>query len=307
MSYARIVVVTKKTPYEELLVTHNTHGQAAFVLQSLGGDIDEYRALHQRYYDAVRVVEAVLPKTISHTLVERQSLPSMLFRPDDLVIAIGPDGLFANLAKYLSGQPVVGVNPLPEVIDGVVMRFQPVALDISNILTLLLNGGGALEEITLAEAKTSTGARLLAVNDFLIGRLDHISARYVIESNGVKERQSSSGVLVATGLGSSGWMRSVKQAASAAHDEYPVLLPNDPAWDEQRLIFAVREPFPSRATQADIVYGEITKDSPLQIVSEMPEGGVVFSDGVPEDSLPLPAGTVLSIGVASEKVRLVVP
>jgi hypothetical protein len=102
-------------------------------------------------------------------------------------------------------------------------------------------------------------------------------------------------------------MRSVKQAVSAGHDESPVLLPKDPAWDETRLIFAVREPFPSRATQIGIVYGEITQDAPLHIVSEMPEGGVVFSDGVPEDSLSLPAGTRLAIGVAPEKIKLVVP
>src|SRR3989344_5538708 len=111
MIFNRIVLVTKKTPYEELLLRHGTHGNAAFLLRSRGEDIDSYQTDHGKYQQALRQVEASLPKDVTHTFTERSYLPRYLFRPNDLVIAVGPDGLFANLAKYLSGQPVIAVNP----------------------------------------------------------------------------------------------------------------------------------------------------------------------------------------------------
>ncbi len=46
--------------------------------------------------------------------MSRPELNRFLFEPEDVVIAVGQDGLVANVAKYLSGQMVVGVNPLPE-------------------------------------------------------------------------------------------------------------------------------------------------------------------------------------------------
>lgn len=304
-NYTRIVLVVKRTPYEELLLEYGTHGNAAFLLQSRGENVDDYRKMYETYQEVRRHVEASLPRDVAHTLVERRELPHFLFRPDDLVVAVGPDGLFANLAKYLNDQPVIAINPLPESVDGVVMRFSP--KDVKPIILKTLSGDTTFETVTLAEATTSEGERLLAVNDFLVGRLDHISARYRIEQGVLSERQSSSGVLVSTGIGASGWLRSLKRAVDLGKEGNELLIPRDPDWGEQRLVFAVREPFPSRATKAWMVYGSIDNDSPLIIQSEMPEGGVVFSDGVPEDSLALPAGTSLTIKVAPERAILVRP
>ena len=44
------------------------------------------------------------------------------FGPEDVIIAVGQDGLVANVAKYLDGQPVVGVNPDPQRNPGVLVR-----------------------------------------------------------------------------------------------------------------------------------------------------------------------------------------
>ena len=50
----------------------------------------------------------------------------------------------------------------------------------------------------------------------------------------------------------------------------------------------------------------ISADLPLVLVSEMPEGGVIFSDGVETDYLTFYAGSTATIGVAHKKTRLVV-
>lgn len=304
MNTTRIVLVTKRTPYEELLAKHGTHGNAAFLLESRGDSIARYALMHTRYREAVAVVEEQLPKDVAHTYVVHTDVPRFHFRQGDLVVAVGPDGLFVNLAKYLDGQPVLTVNPDASIIDGVVMRVAPEKS--GTYVRHVLSETATYDEVVLARATTPEGGQLLAVNDFLVGRRDHLSARYSITYKGRTERQSSSGVLVSTGMGASGWMSSIKTAVAAGARGQPVL-PSDPGWDEARLIFAVREPFPSRSTGSSIVYGNVTEKEPLSITSDMPEGGVVFSDGVPGDALLLPAGMAVTIGLARHTVRLVRP
>ena len=43
------------------------------------------------------------------------------------MIAVGQDGLVANVAKYLDGQTVIGVNPDPGRNPGVLVRHPPEA------------------------------------------------------------------------------------------------------------------------------------------------------------------------------------
>jgi hypothetical protein len=77
-------------------------------------------------------------------------------------------------------------------------------------------------------------------------------------------------------------------------------------WNTDRLIFVVREPFVSKTSAASLVCGMISEDQPLVLESHMPEGGVIFSDGVETDFLAFNAGTVATISLAERKTRLVV-
>ena len=60
----------------------------------------------------------------------------------------------------------------------------------------------------MAQATLSDGQTLLAFNDLFIGRRSHASAFYTIEHAGQREVHSSSGVIVSTGAGSTGWLSS---------------------------------------------------------------------------------------------------
>ena len=50
----------------------------------------------------------------------------------------------------------------------------------------------------------------------------------------------------------------------------------------------------------------VLSNAPLAIESQMPTGGVIFSDGVEADHLDFNSGAIANIGVASEKANLVV-
>jgi hypothetical protein len=166
----------------------------------------------------------------------------------------------------------------------------------------------------MAQASLNDGQSILAVNDLFVGPKTHGSARYRIRYDGQEEDQSSSGIIISTGAGSTGWHRSVltgaagivpacvgAEAAGPVRDDYRF------DWEARRLVFAVREPFISKTSGAEIVYGQIGPDAPLVIASHMPQNGVIFSDGVEEDRLDFNSGAIATIGLAERTLRPVVP
>jgi len=263
-------VVTRPTDYEDLLGRHGTRAQARFFLESRGQRIDEVEERHLRIKAAIAVVLAGIPLRWRRAQVGRADLDRFLFEPEDVIVAIGQDGLVANAAKYLSGQTVIGVNPSPKLFDGVLVRHAPEAA--GDLLPLAASGAGRIEARTMVEATTPDGQRVVGLNEIFVGHKSHQSARYRLRFGGERERHSSSGLIVATGTGATGWARSVAGSRRTAID-----LPRP---TDRRLAFFVREAFPSVSTGTRITEGEIVGEAPLELTSEMNEGGVAFGDGI---------------------------
>ena len=164
--------------------------------------------------------------------------------------------------------------------------------------------------VTLAEVKLQDGQQMLAFNDLFVGVRSHVSARYKITVSGRTESQSSSGVLVSTGAGSTGWMSSVFNMAAAGSQGLKGENESSPRVKVGRLhdcaLWAVREPFISRDSQAELVCGILSSTAEMVIESMTPENGVIFSDGIEVDALEFNAGTIAKIKVAAQKARLVV-
>ncbi len=299
----RFILVTRKTRLQELIERFNTWPQARFYLEHNQVDAQDYLDEHDLYAERIRVAESLLRPLGPLQKLERSFLPSYQFGKNDVVIVIGQDGLVANTLKYLNGQPVIGVNPDPERFDGKLLPFE--ISDLEHVLALTLRGNGKRKQVTFAEASTNLGQRMLAVNDLFIGPKSHISVRYRIDWNGLTELQSSSGIIVSTGFGSTGWFQSVLAGAIgvAGIESHP--LAAGFAWDAQRLHFAVREPFPSNTTGVELVFGEVSNDRPLTLESLMPEHGVIFSDGIEADAIPFNSGCIAKIGIARTRGLLV--
>jgi hypothetical protein len=166
-------------------------------------------------------------------------------------------------------------------------------------------------KITLAKAELKNGQSLFAFNDFFIGARSHVSARYKIEIGEREETQSSSGIIVSTGAGSTGWLQSVYAGAAGVVEALggKVIPPPNGGrlnWESEHLIYSVREPFPSITTQATIVYGDFTNKTPLKVTAHMPSNGIIFSDGVEADYLEFNSGAELTLSTAPQKALLVV-
>jgi NAD kinase len=302
------VLVTRRTRLEELLARHHTAAQAKFYVEHLGADFGDYEREHESYLAAKRTTIEALEAHGRYQVIERGFLPNFLFAPQDVVLALGQDGVVANTMKYLDGQPLVGLNPDPARYDGILLPFRP--RELALLLPELLSDRRPFKEVTMAKAALTDGQVLYAVNDLFIGPKSHTSARYEIRHGKQAETQSSSGVIVSTGLGSTAWMRSIVTGSTAIagallHTKNGVDYKPLP-WDAARLQFAVREPFPSKTSQVGLAFGEIGSKDALTLRSLMPENGVVFSDGIEADYLQFNSGTEARITVAERRGRLVV-
>jgi NAD kinase len=305
-AYEKLVLVTRRTRLEELIDRFNTRGQAKFYIEHAGGDFSEYEREHDAYQRALERLRRDLDFGMPRQMMDRSLVPTYTFGEHDLVVTLGQDGLVANVAKYALAHPIIGINPDPERFDGVLLPFRPE--DAKSTVAGVFEGKAVTRAVTLAAMQLDDGQRLLAFNDLFIGTRTHTSARYRIAVRGFTEAQSSSGVLISTGVGSTGWMSSVFNMAGgvttfAGGQSAP---PMQLSWEDPRLIFAVREPFISRHSAASIVAGLIEKDQEVVLESLMPSGGVIFSDGIEADYLEFNAGAIGHVSTAPQRAILVV-
>ncbi len=305
----KIILITRRTRLDDLITRYNTRDQAQFVIESQGADFQDYIAEHELYYHQKYETERILKSISRVQVVDRQHLTNFIFGKHDTVVALGQDGLVANTLKYLNGQRLIGVNPDPNRWDGVLLPFA--VADLSKIVGEAFSNSRPIKEVTMAQATLNDGQVLHAVNDLFIGPQTHFSARYEISIGDQREKHSSSGIIVSTGLGSTGWLASLMTGAtritsSLTRKQLALKQKTEIPWDSKFLYYTVREPFPSNATSTNLVFGKIDHKNKLILKSQIAERGVIFSDGIENDFLSFNAGTEVSITVSSKTGQLVV-
>lgn len=305
----KIILVVRQTRLDELIGRYNTLEQAKFYVEHLGADFTDYLKEHDQYKRSAAVAETLLQQLGRLQVLKREFLPNFLFGAEDTVVVLGQDGLVANTLKYLGQQVVVGVNPDPSRWDGILLPFK--VNELSLIIPEVFRNERKIETVTMAKAELTNGQSLHAVNDFFIGAKTHVSARYSVRIGDRKENQSSSGIIVSTGLGSTGWLKSVLAGAAgiagaATHQSIRIEEMGRFPWNAEYLCFSVREPFPSGTTGTSIVYGRINRNKPMNLESHMAGNGVIFSDGIENDFLEFNSGMRATIQLADKCGHLIV-
>jgi hypothetical protein len=291
----RCVLIERPTEYQELLGRHGTREQASFFLSRRGRSIEEPAARDEQQRSHRQQVLAAIPPEWRRATVRREDLDRFLFEPDDVIVVLGQDGLVANAAKYLDAQPVIGLNPAPGVHPGVLVPHPPDAA--GELMRDLWRGRAGLEHRTMVDATVDDGQTLTALNEIFVGHSSHQSARYTIAVPGATERQSSSGVIVATGTGATGWAASIRLERHSAIDL--------PGPENPRLAYFVREAWPSPATGTNLTEGIVDRDEVLAITSELGDGAVLFGDGIEQDRIQIDWGQTVEIRVSRRSLHLV--
>ncbi|MBL4673329.1 MAG: hypothetical protein JKX81_13815 [Arenicella sp.] len=300
----RFVLVTRKTRLQELIERFNTWPQAMFYLEHSNADVSDYLAEHDLYQKRLDEVERILKPLGRLQKLERGFLPNYQFSAEDVVVIVGQDGLVANALKYLDGNPVIAINPDPDRWDGKLLPFE-----VGNLKDVALKTMADIADsktITFVEARTNDGQVMLGVNDLFIGPKSHTSARYNIHWNGQSECHSSSGIIISTGFGSTGWFQSILAGAMGVSGVDQHELANGFSWESKSVQFAVREPFPSNTTGTELVFGSINYENPLKLESLMPENGVMFSDGIQTDFIAFNSGCSVTVGISKRVGRLII-
>lgn len=292
---SRAVIVHRRTELDDLLARHTTIGQARFFLTTRDRDPRVVEQAHADHRAARDHMLAAIPGEWRRAVVERADLPRFAFAPEDVVVVVGQDGLVANTAKYLDGQPVVGINPDPGRNPGVLVPHPPAAA--GTLMVAAAADRAAVTERTMVRARTDDGQVLVALNEIFVGHRTHQSARYRLHADGRDERQSSSGVIVGTGTGATGWVRSCWLERRST---VPL-----PAPDGAQLCWFVREAWPSPMTGTDLTEGLLADGGPLALDAESDQL-VAFGDGIESDALSITWGMRVEVRRADRTLRLVV-
>ncbi|MCA8916417.1 MAG: hypothetical protein KDB90_13485 [Planctomycetes bacterium] len=312
----RLVIVTRPTPLDMLIRRFGTIDQAKFYVESRGRKFDRPLRAHELQQAALDKVIRAIPAEQRRVQLSREEFDRFLFSPDDVILAVGQDGLVPNIAKYLHGQILIGFNPDHETWPGVLCRHDPA--DAAKLIAWVnqRHQGYTVEARAMVLATREDGQMLPALNELFVGHMSHQSAKYRIRLGSgsfsrsekvpdplteklTEERHSSSGVIVSTGTGATGWTSSITRQRGINE---PLPAPVD-----RRLTYMVREPWPSIATGIDINFGFLNDGDELELISEMEEGGVIFGDGIEADYLEFNEGHTVKITIANRTLNLVIP
>ncbi|MGL4744263.1 MAG: hypothetical protein ACRCXL_07725, partial [Dermatophilaceae bacterium] len=165
-----------------------------------------------------------------------------------------------------------------------------------DLLLAAVGGRANVVERTMVRARSDDGQELRGLNEVYVGQPGHQSARYDLTWRGERERQSSSGVIVGTGTGATGWCASIARASAP---DLPLPAPADRA-----LVWFVREAWPSPATGTTLTSGPLADGEPLELRVGS-DSLVVFADGLEADRILLGWGQQLTIGADEHGLRTV--
>jgi len=297
----RVVVVRRTTEYESLLVEHGTVQMARFRLELMGQSMDKVERMHAVTLKVAAHALRDVPHTWRKTSCLRSDLDRFVFQPGDIIVAVGQDGLVPNVAKYLDGQTVAGINPDTSYkAKMMVWREREIPL----LYGYLKNNTAKLQRRSMVEVEIKDdetqeeGRKIIALNELFCGHHSHQSAKYDIAYEQHTEYQSSSGMIISSGTGCTGWASSV---ASQRRNPLPF-----PEPEEGVLIFQVREAWDSPFSGVSIQQGYVEPDAPLKVTSRMQEGGVIFGDGIESDRLEFAWGQTATFKVSGKTLNLMV-
>ena len=282
----RALVVYKKSYYELYGYTQRAgrfaslQGHHQAIIEAMWHSHEE----NQRTLAAVQAAFEVVG--IPYDCLYRGGLTSVAGY--DLVLSVGGDGTFLEVARYAGDLPILGVNSDPArstaffcAANGSTIRAHLEALV-----------AGKVGEVGLARMQVAINDRLLpyyALNDLLVAHANPAAmTSYTLVIDAVSEPQRSSGLWIATAAGSTAAIR----AAGGR------ILP----LRSRKLQYLVREPYNGDRCRYGLRKGIVEPGTLLTVISKTRRGRL-FMDG-PHLRFSLGLGDVLTVTTAATPLRV---
>jgi NAD kinase len=211
------------------------------------------------------------------------------FENQEIIISVGGDGTFLSAAHFIHLIPILGVNSDKTKSEG---ALTSVCLeDLKEKLKKILSNQIQIKEYTRERVmifrKNHCTQAELALNETYIGNVNpHHPSNYLVKFKEKEEIQRSSGIVIATGTGSTAWYKAMGGKPFDREDE--------------RLRFKVREPYSGRIHKTMMIDGEIKRTEVL-IIEYMMNHGILAIDSIrtydlcPGDKIEISIGTALRV------------
>lgn len=292
----RLAIAVKRSKWERDLIRYGSREAVEHLYAIQNNATAKIYQSHQRQATAAQELRAALPTA---TWLERSALPETDFSNFDCVLSLGGDNHFVYVSGFLPpGMPVIGVNSDPQTSHGSLLNF-----DATQVLSVLPNSKSVsfdLEhwtriECVLTYPDGSSKRTPLCTSEISVrNAFPDLISRYLIRLDQPEwEEQKSSGLILATGAGSTGWYRN---AHSMAEQDAVVFAKDAPLFR-----FIARELGATHRYQ--FRRAQLERGATLEVVSEM--DGQVSIDTHPEFTFDFPPGTTARFQVSDSALSVV--
>jgi len=269
----RVVLACKKTALEFFSERYGATWPA--MLERFDLDRIEVREEHEHHHRTLDALSAAFQALgVDLSVHVGRHYTSEDLQGAALVVSVGGDGELLNVARHLRGEHLVlGVRSSQRSAG---QLLSPPEMAPEALVRAFAEGAYHVERWTRIEGRVETAQGTvtdLALNEIYVGdRYSVGTARYTLRLDGEEERQRSSGLLVCTGAGSTGWYANVVVPAGSF-----CLRPEPFARTSRELRFVVRDPIRVPDVPA-LVYGAVAEGSTFSVKSTMNSDGVVSFD-----------------------------
>jgi NAD kinase len=291
---SKILVVQKKSKFEQDLEKYGSLEEYKRICDLQNHLFEKIHQSHLRQEESRRFLRSnVFPRA---EYVFRDQLKEISIPDFDLVVSLGGDNHFTYVAHETRPKLILGCNSDPETSVGALLGFS-----VESLQRALVSGKGnfGLEEWSLIATTLyyPTGEvveTVPTVSEISIrNNSPDLISRYLVCFDGLKEEQKSSGLLVYTGAGSTGWVASCFPKKTGP-------FPKDQGYFQ---VYA-REPRRKDKTWEHFRLIDFRVEDEFEVISEM-NGGIAI-DSLTERNYPFPPGTRAVFRLGKEKLKVLV-
>ena len=248
-----------------------------------GLDADRILASHERQMRALSRICGVVPGT---PVVPQEKLSRAVVARADLIVALGGDNHFQYVSQFVQNEVMAGVNSDPVLSEGSLARFTPQTLVVT--LDRIVRSRVRIEKWTrLAVALNGKRLNALALSEVFLGEAARCQmSRYRISVGRMSEIQKCSGLIAATGAGSSGWYDAAGRYLFARGSRF--------SKTKKCFRFLAAEPFHGRLSKPSMLNGSVSR---LKVRSMNDSRGVIVIDTQLEYPFPEGSEAVISLGM----------
>lgn len=270
MKREKIIIVPKMSKFEwDMLRLKKNEEEIIQFYKSGNLNVKKIIESHKRQKQSLKRLEKLFDKA---QFVSRNELNRTIAKKAGLVIAFGGDNHFQYVAHFLEDTPLLGINSDPKSSDGALTNFT--ISEFEDILPFLLDDKFKLVEWQRLEIEID-GKKIdsLSVSEVFLGETKRFNmSRHILKVHGTEEEQKGSGILIVTGVGSTGWYN------SACRYLFPRGKPFPKSEGEAR--FLLTEPHNGKFSKNELIHGSIKGDEVLEFISLNDSQGVLSIDSL---------------------------